>query len=87
MELLCKSQIEERLKLSDDRALAIDPLLDEAQIGEVTVDFRLGYDFLVSVLTRKAYIGNVRSEESFRGSGIPSFFKRMRMSDLKKDVE
>jgi len=37
--------------------LYIQPLLAKDQINETTVDLRLGYDFLVSVLTRNATIG------------------------------
>ncbi|ASY59182.1 hypothetical protein SS05631_b50900 (plasmid) [Sinorhizobium sp. CCBAU 05631] len=31
-------------------------MLDDKQIGEMTVDLRLGYDFLVSIVTRRLYI-------------------------------
>ena len=33
-------------------SLTIEPLLSADQIGEISVDLRLGYDFLVSVLNR-----------------------------------
>lgn len=33
-------------------SLSIDPLLSPDQVGEISVDLRLGYDFLVSVLNR-----------------------------------
>lgn len=36
--------------------LSIEPLLSDDQIGEVTVDLRLGCDFLVSVLNREPTI-------------------------------
>ncbi|MEZ0483175.1 dCTP deaminase [Fibrella aquatica] len=40
-----------------DRDLFIRPLLDpEKQINEASVDFRLGYDFMVNVPSRDAYI-------------------------------
>ncbi|MGM9512330.1 dCTP deaminase [Larkinella sp. GY13] len=55
---LHKEQIIERLRLEDpSRKLTIRPLLDEEeQIGQLTVDFRLGTDFLVSFQGRDAYI-------------------------------
>lgn len=43
----------------DDKSpdtLIIDPLLDTDQIGAVSVDLRLGYDFLVSIQARAPYI-------------------------------
>lgn len=36
--------------------LKITPLLCESQVGEVSVDVRLGYDFLVSILNRQPTI-------------------------------
>lgn len=36
--------------------ISLEPLLDEAQVGNVSVDIRLGYDFLVSVLSSQPYI-------------------------------
>jgi dCTP deaminase len=38
--------------ISQER-IYIDPLLEATQVGEVSVDLRLGPDFLVSLLTRK----------------------------------
>ncbi|ADY25370.1 deoxycytidine triphosphate deaminase [Deinococcus proteolyticus MRP] len=51
-------------------SVLIDPLLDESQIGNISVDLRLGYDFLVSIKTRSSYIsldkhGNYRSTTSY----------------------
>jgi dCTP deaminase len=74
--LLHKTEIERRLTLSGPQALFIDPLLDKDQIGEVTIDLRLGCDFLVSILTRRPYIGTVKSDPSFRGVG--SYFQTTR---------
>ncbi len=47
---LTKSQISERL----NKDLFIRPLLQDDQIGEVSIDFRLGYDFYVSIQGRDA---------------------------------
>jgi dCTP deaminase len=72
MELLQKPDIQRLLGQKGNNALHIDPLLDPEQIGEVTVDLRLGCDFLVSILTRKAFIGIVR-DANYRGIG--SYFQ------------
>jgi dCTP deaminase len=76
MELLHKAEIKRRLSLDNDYALRIDPLLDENQIGEVTIDLRLGADFLVSVHTRRAYVSLIKDEEQYRG--VSSFFQATR---------
>lgn len=73
MKLLGRADIAESLKSSEPDSLFIDPLLDEGQIGEVTIDLRLGYDFLVSVLTRKPYIS-----VSDKGRSINSYFQQTR---------
>jgi dCTP deaminase len=69
-------QIEERLSAAGEFALYLDPLLERSQIGEVTVDLRLGYDFLVSILTRKPFIGIPRSDTGYRG--LQSYFQATR---------
>ncbi len=56
MELLYKHDIIESYNSTDDDSLFIDPLLSENQIGNFTVDLRLGYDFIVSITTRKPSI-------------------------------
>lgn len=43
---LVNSEITELLKAG---SLVIDPLLDAAQVGDMTIDFRLGTDFLVAI--------------------------------------
>jgi dCTP deaminase len=54
---LNQSNIKERLIEKDpDKRLVIRPLLDQSQIGELTIDFRLGTDFLVSTQGREPYI-------------------------------
>ena len=76
MELLHKTEIERRLALDDEYAIRVDPLLDCGQIGEVTIDLRLGADFLVSIHTRRAYVSLIKEEEKYRGVG--SFFQATR---------
>ncbi len=44
--LLCKSQI---LELIENGTLVISPLLDTGQVGEMSIDLRLGYNFLVTI--------------------------------------
>jgi len=57
MRLMDRKELEESLNSEDSESIFIDPLLDrQRQLGHVTIDLRLGYDFLVSILTRKAYI-------------------------------
>lgn len=67
-------------KLMDEKKLVIRPLLSEDQIGEVGIDFRLGYDFLVSIQGREAYINaaknDVRDGKSQRN--IRQFFQATR---------
>jgi dCTP deaminase len=48
--------------LIDKKELYIRPLLSEDQIGEVGIDFRLGYDFLVSIQGREAYINASKND-------------------------
>lgn len=73
MELLTKAKIERRLEADGDNTLFIEPLLDRNQIGEVSIDLRLGSDFLVSILTRKSFISSIKSDTDFRGAG--SYFR------------
>ncbi|RIJ48823.1 dCTP deaminase [Maribellus luteus] len=52
---LAKNQLE---KLIKQEKLIISPLLDNSQINEMTIDFRLGYDFLVSIQGRHPYLNS-----------------------------
>lgn len=76
MELLVRSEIIKSLRTDEDDSLFLDPLLEKSQIGNVTVDLRLGYDFLVSILTRKPYIGLSHRNQPLRG--ISSYFLETR---------
>lgn len=52
-------------KLIEEEILVIRPLLDkESQIGQISIDFRLGTDFLVSNLGREPFIDVSGTEES-----------------------
>lgn len=70
--LLSKKQIE---ALISSENLVIRPLLSKDQINEITVDFRLGHDFLVSVQSREPFI-----DASYNTSQKPisSFFQETR---------
>jgi dCTP deaminase len=50
--------------LIDSKKLIVRPLLDSAQIGEVSMDFRIGQDFLVSYLGRDVSIDATGNEVS-----------------------
>lgn len=73
MSLLSRDEFVERLNKSRDDAIWVDPLLDERQIGDASVDLRLGYDFLVSILTRSPFIGLDPDAKNYRP--IKSFFQ------------
>lgn len=55
----------------------VAPLMSPDQVNEVTVDLRLGYDFLVSVHTRAAFI-DVTSEHPHTGARLASHFDETR---------
>jgi dCTP deaminase len=76
VSLLHKGEVMELLRQSND-GLHIDPLLDpQEQIGEVSVDLRLGCDFCVSVFTRNPSL-ELRPS-SHEGRGIPTHFQTTR---------
>ncbi|HEY1856178.1 dCTP deaminase [Acidocella sp.] len=76
MQLLNKAEIRRRLSLTNEKGLFIEPLLESSQLGEVTVDLRLGYDFLVPILTRKPFISVVEKDQNFRG--VESYYRSTR---------
>ena len=43
-------------ELLTSKSLIIRPLLDNSQINGISIDFRLGTDFLVSIQGREAFI-------------------------------
>lgn len=75
MNLLGKSELLEQLRSSEPDSIFLEPLLDEEQVGSVSIDLRLGYDFLVSVLTRDPAIPAYRSGER---RGVATFFQETR---------
>lgn len=78
MELINKEKIIQSLKSPDKNSLFIDPLLDlKEQVGEVSVDLRLGYDFLVSIFTRKPFV-EITSNNTHSFRGIDTFFQTTR---------
>ena len=77
MPLLDRDEILQSIDSDDPNSIFIDPLLDRGQVGAVTVDLRLGYDFLVSILTRKPSI-DLSHGESGRRRGIATYFQETR---------
>lgn len=77
MEIIGTEELRESLASNDPNTIFLDPLLEQDQIGNVTVDLRLGYDFQVSILTRKPFIEIARKEGHF-SRGIRSYFQRTR---------
>lgn len=78
MRLLTKDELIKSLDSRDNDSLHIEPLLDRnQQIGAVSVDLRLGYDFLVSILTRQPAI-EVSPPAGNQRRGVGSFFQETR---------
>lgn len=77
MKLLDRCQINKLLESTEDNSLFLDPLVEGSQVGNVTIDLRLGYDFLVSILTRKPYIELGPKEDQFH-RGVASYFQETR---------
>lgn len=76
MKMLDKKALRELLDSNDPNSLFIDPFLEYGQLGNVTIDLRLGYDFLVSILTRKPSISLIENGERHRS--IRTFFQETR---------
>lgn len=78
MKLLNRTRILEALKSTDPASLFIDPLLDvDEQVTATGVDLRLGYDFLVSIMTRRPSVQLSATDERPRRS-IASYFQETR---------
>lgn len=77
MKLLHDKRIRELLNSPDSNSLFVDPLLEDTQIGSVTFDLRLGYDFMVSILTRKSSI-ETGIDEDCSHRAIGSYFQETR---------
>ena len=63
-------------ELIEERKLIIRPLLDPKQINGISIDFRLGTDFLVSIQGREAYINASLNNESV--GSVATFFQETR---------
>ena len=77
MQLITGQQLRDSVLSADGDSIFLDPLLDQGQIGSVTVDVRLGYDFLVSVVTRKPYI-ELSAQSGITRRGVSSYFQETR---------
>lgn len=77
MSLLHNRRIQELLASPEHDSLFVDPLLEDSQIGAVTLDLRLGYDFLVSILTRKPSI-ETGADHGHPHRAIGSYFQETR---------
>jgi dCTP deaminase len=73
--ILTDTEIKE---LIDKQKLTIRPLLDINQIGQVSIDLRLGYDFLVSVQGRDPYINASHNSDSKGVYSVNHFFQETR---------
>ncbi|AYH46339.1 dCTP deaminase [Dickeya fangzhongdai] len=78
MHLLNKIELIKLYESDDPRSLYIDPLLNINQIGNFTIDLRLGYDFLVSIMTRKPSIELYPSRNHEVHQPIRTFFQETR---------
>jgi len=77
VELLRKAELRAALASSEVDSLFLDPLLEKDQVGDVTIDLRLGYDFHVSILTRNPSIELVSIQATKRRS-IGTYFQETR---------
>lgn len=77
MTVLSKDEITQLLDSEDPCSLFVDPLLERDQVQELTVDLRLGYDFLVSIVTRQPSI-SLRSVAAGHSRSIASYFQETR---------
>jgi len=75
MALITREEIFSRLNSGDDNQIFVDPILSEDQLGSVSLDLRLGYDFLVSVLNHKPSVA-LHPHDSI--SGPEAFFQSAR---------
>jgi dCTP deaminase len=66
----------EIFSLIKNKELIITPLLDESQIGQISIDLRVGTDFLTSQKGREPYIDATNDE--FNNRPIKSFFTETR---------
>lgn len=78
MMLLSRAAILKALDSQAPESLFIDPLLEpDSQVNAIGVDLRLGYDFLVSIMTRRPSVELAPSGDHERRS-IGSYFQETR---------
>lgn len=75
MSLLTKNELNARIASRNADRIYIDPLLSDDQVGAVSVDLRLGCDFLVSVLNQKPSVSLCPTETH---SSPENFFQAAR---------
>lgn len=75
MTLLNNSEISERVNSRKPDQIFVDPLLSNDQIGPLSLDLRLGYDFLVSVFNQNP---SIRLHPKDNTSGPDAFFQSAR---------
>lgn len=66
----------ELVKLIDEQELVLRPLLDQSQIGQISIDLRVGTDFLLSHQGREPFIDTTNNK--FKNRPIKSFFTETR---------
>ncbi len=64
------------LKYLESKELVITPLLEESQIGEISVDLRVGTDFLTNQLGREPYLD--ATTDNTIGASLKSHFTETR---------
>lgn len=78
MKLVSRKAILEALESKQPESLFIDPLLErDSQVNATGVDLRLGYDFLVSIMTRRPSVELAPSGDREQRS-IASYFQETR---------
>jgi len=77
MTVLSKDEVAQLLDSDDPNSLFVDPLLERDQVQELTIDLRLGYDFLVSIVTRQPAI-SLLSAATGNSRSIASYFQETR---------
>jgi dCTP deaminase len=76
MRLLVREALLKSLDSHDEKSLFVDPMLErDSQINATGVDLRLGYDFLVSIMTRRPAV-ELTPNETHRS--IESYFQETR---------
>jgi dCTP deaminase len=75
VSLLTRTEFQPLLNSGGLDQIYIEPILEDDQIGSISIDLRLGTDFLVSVLSRKSTITLSAHEAN---SGAEQFFQTAR---------